>query len=195
MERDVARHLKFGTIVPGHGDLHNASRQLCNEEAFGCLFWRRGRPGAWRAHALRGAPAELVRVGKGAQEQFLEYAHYLPERSVQAAVERQKLAAFAALEGTALTQPLSAEQARPDMQPLNIKSLDVTDLPVHNRFWETSGKEQAVSYILVAAQARAGALNQRATRMSSSRAFEQIEQHSVRLLACARACCLLTCAV
>ena len=76
----------------------------------------RGRPGAWRAHVLRSSPAELVRVGKNAQEQFLEYAHYLPERSVLSAVERQKLAAYAALEGTALTQPLSAEQARPAEQ-------------------------------------------------------------------------------
>lgn len=59
---------------------------------------------------MRLSPTELIRVGKGAQEQFLEYAHYLPERSVQATVERHKLAAYAALEGLELTQPLSAEQ-------------------------------------------------------------------------------------
>ncbi len=59
---------------------------------------------------MRLSPAELIRVGKGAQEQFLEYAHYLPERSVQATVERHKLAAYASLEGLELTQPLSAEQ-------------------------------------------------------------------------------------
>ena len=53
-------------------------------------------------------------MGKGVQEQFLEYAHYLPERSVQAAVERQRVAAFSALEGIQLTQPVSvAEVCRP----------------------------------------------------------------------------------
>ena len=51
-----------------------------------------------------------MRVGKGAQEQFLEYAHYLPERSVQAAVDRQKLAGFAVLESTELAQDMSAEE-------------------------------------------------------------------------------------
>ncbi len=59
---------------------------------------------------MRLRPTELIRVGKGAQEEFLEYAHYLPERSVQATVERHKLAAYSALDGLELTQPLSAEQ-------------------------------------------------------------------------------------
>lgn len=61
---------------------------------------------------MRLRPTELIRVGKGAQEQFLEYAHYLPERSVQATVERNKLAAFAALDGRELTEPISVDQVR-----------------------------------------------------------------------------------
>ena len=71
---------------------------------------RRGRPGSWKAVRLSTRADQLVRVGKGAQEQFLEYAHYLPERSVQAAVDRQKLAGFAVLESTELAQDMSAEQ-------------------------------------------------------------------------------------
>jgi hypothetical protein len=71
----------------------------------------RGKPGAWKAARLSTRPEQLVRVGKGAQEQFLEYAHYLPERSVQSAVDRQKLAGFAALESTELAQDMDAERA------------------------------------------------------------------------------------
>lgn len=71
---------------------------------------RRGRPGSWKAARLSTRADQLVRIGKGAQEQFLEYAHYLPERSVQAAVDRQKLAGFAVLESTELAQDMSAEQ-------------------------------------------------------------------------------------
>ncbi len=71
---------------------------------------RRGKPGSWKAVRLSTRPDQLVRVGKGAQEQFLEYAHYLPERSVQAAVDRQKLAGFAVLESTELAQDMDAEQ-------------------------------------------------------------------------------------
>ena len=71
---------------------------------------RRGRPGSWKAARLSTRADQLVRVGKGAQEQFLEYAHYLPERSVQAAVDRQKLAGFAVLESTELAQDMSAEE-------------------------------------------------------------------------------------
>ncbi|CAL5229934.1 g13360 [Coccomyxa viridis] len=74
------------------------------------LLEPRGRPGSWKAVRLSTQADQLVRVGKGAQEQFLEYAHYLPERSVQAAVDRQKLAGFAVLESTELAQDMSAEQ-------------------------------------------------------------------------------------
>lgn len=62
---------------------------------------------------MRSSPTELIRIGKSAQEQFLEYAHYLPERSVQAAVERQKVAAYAALERFELTEELSADEVKP----------------------------------------------------------------------------------
>lgn len=72
----------------------------------------RGKPGSWKAARLSTRPEQLVRVGKGAQEQFLEYAHYLPERSVQAAVDRQRLAGFAALESTELAQDMDADQVR-----------------------------------------------------------------------------------
>lgn len=71
---------------------------------------RRGKPGAWKAGRLSTRPDQLVRVGKGAQEQFLEYAHYLPERSVAAAVDRQRVAGYAVLESTELAQDMDAEQ-------------------------------------------------------------------------------------
>ena len=72
----------------------------------------RGKPGAWKAARLATRPDQLVRVGKSAQEQFLEYAHYLPERSVQAAVDRQRVAGFAVLESTELAQDMDASQVR-----------------------------------------------------------------------------------
>ena len=72
----------------------------------------RGKPGAWKAARLATRPNQLVRVGKSAQEQFLEYAHYLPERSVQAAVDRQRVAGFAVLESTELAQDMDANQVR-----------------------------------------------------------------------------------
>lgn len=70
----------------------------------------RGKPGTWKAARLSTRADQLVRVGKGAQEQFLEYAHYLPERSVQAAVDRQRVAGYAVLETTELAQDMDADQ-------------------------------------------------------------------------------------
>ena len=77
----------------------------------------RGKPGAWKAARLVTRPDQLVRVGKSAQEQFLEYAHYLPERSVQAAVDRQRVAGFAVLESTELAQDMDASQVQASCAP------------------------------------------------------------------------------
>ena len=82
---------------------------FCRYHLHGGLM-RSGKPGSWKAARLSTRADQLVRVGKGAQEQFLEYAHYLPERSVQAAMDRQRLAGFAVLESTELAQDLDAEQ-------------------------------------------------------------------------------------
>ena len=101
--------------LPAQADSVSSQNLLCTSLAEGCLMGAvmcRGRPGSWKAVRLSTRADQLVRVGKGAQEQFLEYAHYLPERSVQAAVDRQKLAGFAVLESTELAQDMNAEQVR-----------------------------------------------------------------------------------
>ena len=98
----------------------------------------RGRPGSWKAVRLSTQADQLVRVGKGAQEQFLEYAHYLPERSVQAAVDRQKLAGFAVLESTELAQDMSAEQVRAWISAPAASCMDKCLLFDQVEFWPNS---------------------------------------------------------
>ena len=106
-----AHGLRILSSFRGHPQgLERHVHKSCRETALNTAMLRRGTPGSWKAARLSTRADQLVRVGKGAQEQFLEYAHYLPERSVQAAVDRQKLAGFAVLENTELAQDMGVEQ-------------------------------------------------------------------------------------
>ena len=60
-----------------------------------------------------GASTAPLRVSRGAQGLFLEYAHFLPERGCEAALAALREAAAAALGSLGLTQLLAPPQAQP----------------------------------------------------------------------------------
>lgn len=65
-------------------------RKLERKSQVNEVVGRRGKPGSWKAGRLSIGGDQPVRIGKGAHEQLLEYAHC--QSAVWISVDRQRIA-------------------------------------------------------------------------------------------------------